>query len=216
METDQPGTEHFDFASYATKPRWNSYWHQLDETFAAKPATCLVVGGGDAVVPQLLRAAGIDVTVVDVVEDLNPDRIADVRDLPFEDDQFDAALCCQVLEHIPFDTVPAALVELRRVTKSKVTISLPDCSRSASVDVRIGRGRRVRRRVEFAKNRLEWTFNGVHHWEIGAGNYPLPMVRETIAREFSIDNEYRVDENTYHRFFVLTPSRLNPAAKPTN
>lgn len=206
MPHDQPGSEHFDFNAYATKARWNSYWHQLDETFAAKPKRVLVVGGGDAVVPEVLRSAGIDVVVVDVVDDLEPDVVADVRDLPFETSEFDVAICCQVLEHIPFETVPTALGELRRVTSGRVVVSLPDRARKVGIELRVGLGRRFARRIEWPRRSEQWEFNGVHHWEVSTGNYPLTLVQETLAREFRIEREYVVDQNTYHRFFVLAPN----------
>ena len=50
-------------------------------------------------------------------------RVADVTDLPFDDDSFDLVLCLEVLEHIPAPR--AALDELVRVSRGDVVISVP-------------------------------------------------------------------------------------------
>jgi 2-polyprenyl-3-methyl-5-hydroxy-6-metoxy-1,4-benzoquinol methylase len=50
-------------------------------------------------------------------------RVADLNDLPFEDDSFDLVLCLEVLEHIP-DPAPA-LAELSRVCRGDILISVP-------------------------------------------------------------------------------------------
>ena len=203
MSNSQPGSEHFNFGEYTTKRRWNSYWHQLDEALAVHPTTCLVVGGGDAIVPRVLREAGVSVTVVDVVDELGPDVVADVRDMPFVDGQFDVVLCCQVLEHIPFESVPEAIRELRRVLRGRLVISLPDQSRTVTFDFRVG-NRRLFKRLAIDR-KSEWHFNGVHHWELGNRSFPRPAVRSLLEQAFVVDREYLVDENSYHRFFVLTP-----------
>jgi 2-polyprenyl-3-methyl-5-hydroxy-6-metoxy-1,4-benzoquinol methylase len=50
-------------------------------------------------------------------------RVADVTDLPFDDDSFDLVLCLEVLEHIPGPE--AAVVELARVCRGDIVISVP-------------------------------------------------------------------------------------------
>jgi 2-polyprenyl-3-methyl-5-hydroxy-6-metoxy-1,4-benzoquinol methylase len=50
-------------------------------------------------------------------------QVADITDLPFEDDSFDLVLCLEVLEHIP-DPAPA-LAELARVCRGDIVISVP-------------------------------------------------------------------------------------------
>jgi hypothetical protein len=201
----QPGRDHFGFRSYASKPRWNSYWHQLDEALELGPSSCLVIGGGDAVIPQVLRSGGVDVTVSDVVEELKPDVTADVRDLPFGDREFDVVLCCQVLEHIPYETVYTALSELARVASQRVVISVPDRSRTVAINGQIGRRWSLYRRVTIAQ-RDNFEFNGVHYWELGSRNYTTRDFTDVVKRCFSIERAYRVQENPYHHFFVLSPS----------
>jgi hypothetical protein len=85
-------------------------------------------------------------------------------------------LCCQVLEHIPFDTVPKAINELCRVSGRRLVISLPDQSRTVTFDLHVGRRRRFFKRLSIARrNRFE--FDGVHHLELGTGNYQCRTVR---------------------------------------
>jgi ubiquinone/menaquinone biosynthesis C-methylase UbiE len=205
MTVGQPGREHFDWASYVEKPRWASYWHQVDEALAITPRTCLVIGGGDGIVVDILRRRGVEVTTCDVVEDLGPDVVADVRDLPFADKAFDVSICCQVLEHIEYRTVPTALAQLARVTCDRTIISVPDQGRAIDIALSIGLGRKYFRRFS-VPSRKGWSFNGVHYWELGTTPTPAAELRELLTKNFQLMNEYRVRENAYHRFFVLGPS----------
>lgn len=52
-------------------------------------------------------------------------RNADVRSLPYRDDEFEIVTCMEVLEHLPVCDFPRALAELRRVCGDRLIISLP-------------------------------------------------------------------------------------------
>jgi len=48
-------------------------------------------------------------------------------------------------------------------------------------------------------------FDGEHYWEINKLQAPLKRVKTDIeATGFKIDKTYRVFENPYHRFFILS------------
>lgn len=60
---------------------------------------------------------------------LNPGKefvVADIRNLPFPDAHVDTVMAIDVLEHIPWEDVPQALKEARRVARRKVLITMPD------------------------------------------------------------------------------------------
>lgn len=60
---------------------------------------------------------------------LNPSKefvVADIRNLPFPNNHVDTVMACDCLEHIPWEDVPKAVSEARRVAKEKVLITLPD------------------------------------------------------------------------------------------
>ena len=109
-----PGQEHYT-AKYVLGGRLFSYAHQMDAVLLHEPKTVLEVGPGPGMVTAALRAIGVQVTTVDIQAELKPDVVASVTDLPFEDNSFDVSMCCQVLEHLPFD-LPTTIEEALRVS----------------------------------------------------------------------------------------------------
>jgi len=65
-------------------------------------------------------------TGVDFDEKLNPDIVADVAHLPFEDESIEEIYASHVLEHVPYDS--PALKEWFRVLRrgGQITIAVPD------------------------------------------------------------------------------------------
>lgn len=110
-----------------------SYRQQLTYAADLQPTTVLLVGNGDGLVPELLRAGGATVTTLDIDPETRPDVVASVLQMPFDDVRFDVCLCCEVLEHLPFDRFSDALQEIRRVARGHAVLSIPDVSRSIHV-----------------------------------------------------------------------------------
>jgi len=52
-------------------------------------------------------------------------RIADCRELPYDDNSFDAVVCMEVLEHLAVEDFPKALSEIRRVCSGQLIMSVP-------------------------------------------------------------------------------------------
>jgi len=105
-------------------------------------------------------------TALDIAEDLHPDYVGSVTELPFAENQFDLTLCCQVLEHLPFKDFLPALNEIRRVTRHKAIISLPDKTRHFGFAVclaRLGWFRFEWNSVRKHYARKEFEFNGEHY-----------------------------------------------------
>lgn len=118
--------DHYRSRDYNSKERVCSFWHQFDETARFDPESVLEVGPGAGIVTRCLRGAGFAVTTLDLDPTLEPDVCASVTELPFEDRSFDIAVCCEVLEHLPYDEAERALHEVRRVVRSGAVVSLPD------------------------------------------------------------------------------------------
>ena len=120
--------EHYWSRAYNTKERTNSYWHQVDEVLGLKAATVLEVGPGGGLVTDWLRRAGLEVTTLDMDPELGADLLGSVTDVPAAARSFDAVLCCQVLEHLPFPDAERALRELARVARIGAVVSVPDAT----------------------------------------------------------------------------------------
>jgi hypothetical protein len=203
MSLAQVQPAHYANQLYNRKGRWVSYWHQIDESLAANPSSCLEIGVGPGVVRDVLRQRGIDVTCVDIDPQLGVERVGDVRALPCDDGEFDVVLCAQVLEHVPLHDVPTAVGELYRVARRRAVVSLPQSGRTYRLSLELPK-LGVHHLVRRAPVRRPHRFDGQHHWQVGTPGCRAADVREILrAPGFSVAREYVVPEFTYHRFYVL-------------
>ncbi len=199
----QVDKEHYSFEKYCGPDRWGSYYYQIKETIAQKPHTILEVGGGDGVLRSYLsNNTDIKHTSLDIAEDLHPDVLGSVSDIPLEDNSFDVTCAFEVLEHLPFEQFEKALKELKRVSKGVVLLSLPHFGPMVSFSFKIPFLKRKRWACKIPYPR-EHVFNGEHYWEIGKKGYGIKKIRRILEKFFVIEREYVPFENDYHHFFVL-------------
>jgi hypothetical protein len=191
--------------------RLHSYRHQLFYALRSQPATALLIGKGDGLVVDLLRRARAAVTTVDMDPALAPDVVASIEDIPLPADAFDVTLCCEVLEHLPFDRFRVCLEELRRVTRGHLVVSVPDMRRF------------VRFRLLAPRVDLDWQLSlprpGLkvtperfaacpHYWEIGFAGTGGRAVRQAIRESgWRIAESRRVSELPWHHFFYCRKPR---------
>ena len=202
-----PGQENY-VLRYVCGGRVFSYAHQIDSVLSFEPRSVLEVGKGPGMVCAALRAMEVDVTTVDIQPDLHPDILASVTDLPLKDGSVDVVLCCQVLEHLPFEQFDIAIAELARVANKGVVVSLPDITPHYEIRLRLPRlhcswtgTRRVRLRDGHRK--ATWANDG-HYWEIGFPETPLKRIEKAIRSTGScVLRTWRVPEMPGHRFFVI-------------
>jgi len=201
----QVNKSHYFNLQYDSKQRWISYWYQISEVLNSKPKKVLEIGIGNKVVSDYLRKIGIKVTTCDFDKSLKPNIVADIRNLPFNTNNFDTILCAEVLEHIPFSDFEKAIGEIRRVTKKWAVITLPHFS---ITDIYLGV-----KIIPFIPKRefsikvglpIEHKFLGEHYWEIGKKNYSLSIVKNKIKKSgFKIFKAYYPKENPSHQFFII-------------
>lgn len=192
-----------------------SYVYQLDAVRDVGPASAVEIGIGAGAFAPMMKATypGCDVVTVDIDRFLGPQICADVECLPFSDEQFDVAFCCQVLEHLPFDGTVRALAELRRVARRRVVLSLPDVSPFFFL-----RARGSRRFMPLLwrgvslpnpwQRSISFEEHGQHHWEIGRPGYSVKRVLSALRDAgFALRDHYRMTERSYWHFFILDPVR---------
>jgi hypothetical protein len=203
--THVPGKAHYYAAEYVRGGRVFSYAHQINTALSYEPPSVVEIGAGGGMVTAALRSIGIDVIVVDVQPELNPNVLASVTSLPFAAARFDVAMCCQVLEHLPFSKFDVALRELHRVTKTALVLSLPDITSymSASLVTRRFGLRSTAVSLPLRAPRAEsLKFRAGHYWEIGCrGSLPQDVETAIVRAGWRIKRTWRVPEMTWHRFY---------------
>lgn len=197
--------DHYLLPRYVTKERLASYWHQVDEVTRLSDGKVLCVGPGNFLVPDWLSRLGVDVVNLELIASPIAHLRGDVSRLPFRDGAFDVVLCAQVLEHLPWNSFPSTLQEIRRVAKIGAVVTLPRSDRPFRLELDLGLT--YPRRLCFPLSRLRrWAIRTPeeHYWEIGQPEHPLRVIEQHLrAVGFEIERSYRVWEFEYHQVFSL-------------
>lgn len=173
-----------------------------------KPNKVAVIGVGDKLVLEILRSAHISVVGIDIDPRLNPDICCTVLDMSAVPIDFEAVLCCQVLEHIPFSLFGSALREIRRINKGVLVLSVPDIRRFFSLRITAPLIGKVNlqcslptlKRKPFDKKRTE---SMGHHWEIGFAGFEYRKIVSALESSgWRITEHFRVDDMPWHSFFI--------------
>lgn len=192
----------YGFKKYAYFSRWVSYWHQIDEILKLNPKSLLIIGAGDNYVVDILKRYIKEVKTLDIAEELDPDYVSSVENMPISDKAFDIVLCSQVLEHLPFNKFEICLKEIKRVAKSGAIISLPHFGPPIKFSVKLPflKETKFHFKLYFP---LKHQFNGEHYWEIGKKGFAPSKIRKLILKFFTIKKEFIPFENQYHHFYIL-------------
>ncbi len=190
--------------------RLYSYERQIRSVLSLnpKPKKVAVIGIGDRLVEEIIRSASISVVGIDIDPRLKPDICCSVLDLSILEKVFDAVLCCQVLEHIPFDLFGSALKEIRRITKGTLVLSLPDVRRFLSLRLTTPLLGSINFQCSLPRLRkkpfdVKRTESMGHHWEIGFAGFEYAKVVSVIeASGWEVKEHFRVDDMPWHSFFV--------------
>jgi len=199
----QVDKRHYYARSYGFEGRFVSYYHQLSEVLKLSPNSVLEIGAGDKVFGSYIKNnSDILYNSVDFASDLNPDIVADIRQLPLDDKSYDVVCAFEVLEHLPFDDLETAIYELSRVAKQAVIISLPHFGPMLSFSLKIPFLPRIRWAIKlpFPKKHI---FNGEHYWEMGKRGFGARRIKNILLRYGKIENEFIPFNSEYHHFFVL-------------
>ncbi len=198
-------------SNYLYRERWISFVYQIDLLQQIQPQSALEIGVG----PGVLRFMGSSTLPkchyinMDLDLSLNPNICADLRHIPLCDNSIEALVCCQVLEHIPFDDFFEALVEFKRVCSKRIIISLPDVSpffflRFPGLRRLIPKLWRGYSCESLFPQEHSFEDHGQHYWEIGKKNFPLKRILNEINKlHFKKIDHFRMVERNYWHFFVL-------------
>jgi len=204
----QVPAEHYK-KNYDSLRRFIAYYYQIDLIRKLKPKRILEIGVGNKTVSNYLKQNGYNVITCDFDKALNPEFVADIRKLPFEENAFEVVIACEILEHIPWNDVDQALKELHRVTQKYVIISIPYSCVAFEFIIKFPLIQTLIRRplidlfirIPLFYKKVE--FKGEHYWEMGKRRYPIRKIRAKFNKQFKIKKEIRPILNSKHYFFIL-------------
>lgn len=207
MNIQVPGSL-YTSSGYCNPARFASYAYQISEILDSNAKTVLEIGPGNGVVSYILRKANIQVETIDHDASLNPDHVASVLDMPVPVNSFDAVLCCQVLEHLPWELFKTAMHKIAKVAKKIIVISLPHVSRHYFIEFKLPRIKKKYWSCDLPpKDNSLMSFNGEHYWEIGRGITQKDVESVFCNLNLSIEASYRVPECRRHHFFRLAKNK---------
>lgn len=118
-----------DYLAHIDFYTWTRHYHLLmDLTARAKGGDVLEVGTGDGVLRRCAQPFVRSYTVMDVNAQLQPEILADLsQHQPALVGRFDAAVCAEVLEHLPFASFETCLGHLRSYLRpgGRLFLTLP-------------------------------------------------------------------------------------------
>lgn len=199
----QVSADHYVKAKYLTKDRWINYWYQWHWLQQKNITTLLEIGVGNRIVAELYERTGTKVTTVDIDAALKPDQVASVTALPFGQNTFDAVLCAEVLEHLPFDQSLQGMREVYRVTRRWALITLPHAGYVFSIMTKFPLLRWcswVRKIPFFWK---EHVFLGEHYWELGKKGWNNQrIISALVTCGFAVREVRMHADDPAHVFFL--------------
>jgi SAM-dependent methyltransferase len=162
--------------AYCTAKRIGHQWLQVALLNELDARRVLEIGPYLGLVTAMLANAGYDVTTLDAgpqrfASPAVPHIVADLGALaPERVAGFDAILCCETLEHLPWDKVPAVLAALHAARPRHLIVAVPYEAFQLAFSLYLNR-HRFEHGFQLKKLRFLERFRpaepGGHQWEIG-------------------------------------------------
>lgn len=202
--------DHYDFNKYVDNARWNSYFCQISEVAECKGNSVLLIWVWDWIVVDVLKRIGKNVTTFDFDESLDPDIVWDVTKIDeIITKKYDAVVCCQVLEHIPFEVFESTIKKIGNIINERLILSLPN----RNIWIKFWFFMPIIRNIVFKfrfrmfwENKWDINKNGCweHYREVDATTErKLKKIQNILKKYFKIENYFVSIYNTYHSFFIL-------------
>jgi len=195
--------QHYFTDEYLNKERFLALREQLLLCQETEGNSFLEVGPGPGLLTSLLRTFGKTVTTLDYDSTLQPDIVASILNIPCKSNCFDVSCCFQVLEHLPFEMLPQALIEMSRVSKDKILFSVPDHAGLLTTKLAV--------KLQLLGNGINYSYtkpsysditnHKEHFWEIGCrGIDTLSVIKTIEATQLRCIKHYL--PCAYFHFFV--------------
>jgi 2-polyprenyl-3-methyl-5-hydroxy-6-metoxy-1,4-benzoquinol methylase len=191
--------------SYFTLPQLFSLSHQIEKINKLAPRDILEIGIGNGFTSSFLRRAGYDVMTADINPALEPDICAPLSELEehLNGRRFDLVVCCEVLEHMPFNEFCTNIRILSKLG-DRLFMTLPNCKKYFGFGglVRIPKlGYKVL--GVYISSRILKSVPEEHFWELGSSrDTSLDEIIRNLRDIYSKVYTGRFAMNPYHQYFI--------------
>ena len=179
---------------YYSEKRIVHQWMQIHLLESLKVRRVLEIGPYLGLVTAMMKNAGYEAKTLDIME--NADITGDVRDLDvleIKKHDFDMILCCETLEHLPFDDVDDVLYRISETGTRYLILSVPFSGNQFGFSMYINRYF-FKKRSFLKKFMGSKTFHvpspdaGLenHHWEVGYRDMPLTRWQGKVEKNFRV------------------------------
>ena len=178
-----------------------------------RPKTVLEVGIGNGFVSSYLRLSGMKIYTADINEKLEPDICAPIAALPelFKSLQSkpDLVVCCEVLEHLPFDEFEKSIQELAQCGRN-LYMTLPNYKVPFGVGGIIRIAPLLNQYFGFwGRISIKRPINSNHFWEIASTDQcQLKAIKKILLKYFKQIKIGDYSIEPYHSYFVCSTSLL--------
>ncbi|HOX68314.1 MAG: class I SAM-dependent methyltransferase [Burkholderiaceae bacterium] len=206
--------EHLDFYT------WTRHFHVFKDVATLVTGDLLEVGTGDGVVRRCSEPFLRSTVVMDINPRLKPDVVGNLLDSqPALEGRFDAVVCTEVLEHIPFNLLPRCLAHLHSFLRPGGMLFLTLPHRKGHMLVVTPRQRLVKWRFPVGLTSLGEAYNRFvrrriwidpHHcWEIGDGHVRRSQIDAALLAAGLHTRKFT--ELPYCDYWVLQRPAMDPA-----
>lgn len=173
---------------------WTRHYHVIKDLLARVDGEVFEVGTGDGVVRRCIEPFVRSYTVMDLNPHLLPELLGNLLEpQPQLAGRFDAAVCTEVLEHLPFADFATGIANLAALLKPGGRLFLTVPHRKGHLLVVTPRQRLHAWRFPFGTTSLSEAWNRFvrrriwidpnHCWEIGDGHVTRAMVEAVLAAQ---------------------------------
>lgn len=188
---------------YFALPQLTSQAQQVHDIFSMRPESILEIGPGNGFVSTFLRMAGFDVTTADINPALEPDICAPLAEIPahLNGRRFDLVVCCEVLEHMPFEQFEANVRAMREIG-DRLYMTLPNYKKAFGIGGFLRLPRISRPIGWYLSVRQNRPLTDQHFWEVGyRRECSLAAVTSVLRRHYGKVSTERYPLNAYHQAF---------------